>query len=251
MLIMVSAFSISAIQFGGKVAGDSNRIFIEDNADVLTDAEEKEVLELFYKVYDASGMPITLYTEDFSWKNHYTSLEVYSEELYYRLGYEEDAMVILFTTNNDVTFYDWKYDIYCGDDTIRCLSDAAFDKLLSNFQKGMAGQNLADALDYAWGLSMDDLARTTINWSQTPVVMFLLAFYGIFYAVILSGTRKQNEAYRYFKNNPDKITKEPMTLYSVCPSCAAPNETQSETCLYCGTLLKISDGNVKFVRPDM
>ena len=40
-----------------------------------------------------------------------------------------------------------------------------------------------------------------------------------------------------------------MTLYSECPSCGASNTAQSETCSYCGTLLKIGDGNVKFVGP--
>ncbi len=251
MLIMIGGFAISMIEFGGKVSGDSSRIFIEDNADVLTSAEEEEVLELLHNVYEASGMPVTLYTDDFTWKEHYSSLEVYSEELYYKLSFDEDAMVILFTTNNNSEFYEWEYDMYCGDDTVKCLSDANFDKLLSNFQKGMARQNLAEALDYSWNSVLDDLGHATINWVGAPMLILLLAFYGIFYVAILSGTKKQNEAYRYFKDNPEKLSQEPMTLYSVCPGCNASNETQSETCAYCGTLLKINDGNVTYVRPDM
>ena len=44
----------------------------------MTDNEEQEVLALLQDVYDASGMPVTVYTDDFSWKEHYDSLEVHS-----------------------------------------------------------------------------------------------------------------------------------------------------------------------------
>lgn len=246
---MVGSFGSMIFDFGGKVSGDSGRIFIDDNANVLTDNEEQEILELLKDVYDASGMPVTVYTDDFSWKNHYDSLSDYSEELYYRIGYDEDAMIILFTVGNNNGFYDWEYDMYCGDDTTKCLSDAAFDKLLDNFQKGMANQNLAKALDYAWNSVMDDLAKIRVNWSAMPILVFIALFYGVFYAAILGGTKKKNGAYRYFKENPDKLSNKPMTLYSDCPNCGASNAMQSEVCSYCGSLLKISDTNIKFVKP--
>lgn len=250
MIVMLSAFSFMLVDFGGKVNGDKSRIFIEDKADLLMASEEREVLNLFQEVYDASGMPVTLYTDDFSWKEHYKSLEVYSEELYYRIGLDEDAMLILFTADMSGDFYDWEYDMYCGDDTVKCFSDAAFDTLLSNFQKAMAQQNLAKALDYGWNSVIDDMGKTKIRWEGAPGLLFLVAFYGIFYFAILKGTGKQNAAYRYFKENPDKLSMQPMTLYSACPSCGAPNETEGTTCRYCGTLLKVQDGNVTYVRPE-
>lgn len=249
MLIMLGGFGSTIINFGSKLSGNTERIYIQDNANVLTDNEEQEVLGLLKDIYNTSGMPVTVYTDDFSWKEHYDELSVYSEELYYRIGYDEDSMIILFTVDNNNDFYDWEYDIYCGDDTIKCLSDAAFDKLLDNFQKGMANQNLARALNYAWDSVMDDLAKTKVNWAEAPILLFILAFYSVFYIAILSGTKKQNDAYRYFKKNPEKLSNTPMTLYSLCPKCGAPNTTQSETCPYCGTLLKIADENVKFVNP--
>lgn len=247
MLIMLAAFGSTLISFGSKVSGNPDRIYIEDTANVLSDQEEQDVLELLKDVYDASGMPVTVYTDDFSWKNHYDSLEIYSEELYYGIGFDEDAMIILFTVDNTNDFCDWEYDIYCGDDTTKCLSDATFDTLLDNFQKGMASQDLAKALDYAWNSVMGDLAKTRIYWSQLPALIFILLFYAIFYIAILGGTRKQNAAYKYFKANPEKLSDAPMTLYSDCPSCGASNAAQNEVCPYCGGLLKISDGNTKFV----
>ncbi|MGN0316661.1 MAG: TPM domain-containing protein [Lachnospira sp.] len=248
MLIMVCGFMSSMINIGGKVSGNPKRIYIQDRADLMTDAEEQEVLKLLEEVYDKSGMPVAVYTETFEWKMHYSSLEVYSEELYYAYGHDETAMVIVFSAQDKDGFLDWEYDMYCGDDTTKCMSDDTFDKLLKNFHKGMAGQNLADALQYAWNSVMDDLAKTTINWPMAPIILFLLCFYGLFYWGILGGTKKQNDAYRYFKQNPDKLSNVTMTLYSECPGCGAPNTAQSEVCPYCGGLLKISDAKVKYVK---
>ena len=251
MLIMVGAFGSTIIDFGSKVSGNPDRIYIEDKANILTADEEQDILRLLQEVYDESGMPVTVYTDDFGWKKYYDSLEVYSEELYYGMGFDEDAMIVLFTADNSNGFYDWEYDMYCGDETTKCLSDGVLDRLLENFQKGMANQNLAEALDYAWNSVMADLAKTKVNWSMIPIVLFLVFFYGIFYVAIFGGTKKQNDAYRYFRQNPDKLSNEPMTLYSTCPNCGAPNTMQDEVCSYCGSLLKISDGNVKFVKPKM
>ena len=82
---------------------------------------------------------------------------------------------------------------------------------------------------------------------KVPALIFILFFYAIFYIAILGGTRKQNAAYKYFKANPEKLSNAPMTLFSDCPSCGASNAAQNEVCPYCGGLLKISDGNKKFV----
>jgi len=249
MCVMLSGFVGSGIHFGGKVNGEISRIGIEDNADILSVEEEMAIIKTFQKVYDASGMPITLYTDDFSWMNHYNSLEVYSEELYYSMGFEEDAMVILFTAEDLDGFYDWEYDMYCGDDTEKCFSDDAFDTVLANFQKAMAQEDLVKALDYAWNSVMDDLGKMSIDWTILPIGLMILAFYSIFYIVIIGSLKKNKDANEYFKNNPDKLSYTPMTLYSACPNCGASNITQDTNCKYCGTLLKKSEGNINYVDP--
>ncbi len=216
MCAMIFGMVGSTVFLGKKVEGDVNRIFIEDRANVLSTAEEREVMELFERVYDKSGMPITLYTDDFDWKNHYYSLEAYSEELYYKISYDEDAMLILFTTEEFDDFVDWEYDMYCGDDTIKCFSDESFDELLENFQKAMSRQDLAEALDYAWNSVIDDLAEIKIGPDAVITVVILLAFYSIFYIAIISGVKKQNEAYRYFRDNPGELSSD--TAYAGAPT---------------------------------
>ena len=250
MLIMVPGMMRSFIEFGSKIDGDASRILIDDKADLLTEAEEEEVMELFYQVYDKSGMPVALYTDDFSWKNHYDYLVNYSEALYYQTSFDEDAMVILVVADESDGFFDWECDLYRGRDTTQCLSADSLDTLRINFRKAMARQNVAEALEYAWNSVMNDLAETVVNWIGIPAGALLIAFYGVFYVAILGDIGKKSAAYRYFKENPQQLSMEPMTLYSVCPNCGASNVTQSTTCAYCGSLLKVRDGNVHFVRPE-
>lgn len=249
MFVMLSGFSSDFIHFGKKVHGNADRIYIVDEANALTAAEEEQVLELLHEVYEKSGMPVTVYTDDFEWRDHYASIETYSEELYYNIGLDEDAMILLYTTDNSDDYYDYEYDFYCGDDTVDCLSDASFDTLIDNFHKGMSGLNLYDAIDYSFHSIMDDLAVFKINWIGAPSILMLLAFYSIFYISILKSVTQKNAAYRYFKEHPESFSSEPMTLYSTCPNCGAPNSEQSEVCPYCNGLLKISDGKMKFVPP--
>ena len=249
MCVMVGIFSLFLFDLGGKVNGNASRIFIEDNSNLLSEEQEKDVIELFNKVYDKSGMPITLYTENFDWRDHYNSIEIYSEELYYKLGMEEDAMVILFTSEDIDGFWDWEYVMYCGDKTINCFSNEEFDTLLSNFQKSMAKGDLAYALDYSWNSVIDQMGEGDgkLNLEMLPVIIGLLIFYSVFYICIFAGVRRKNRIYKYFQENPDKLSMTPMTLYSECPNCGAPNTSQTETCSYCGSLLKIEDGTKKFV----
>lgn len=249
IFIIAAAMFSSTIHFGSKLHGDVKRIQIVDTANVFTTEEAAKTEALLREIYQASGMPVTIYTDTFDWKQYYTSIEVYSEELYYQMGFEEDAMIILFTTDNNSTFYNWEYDMYCGDETIACLSDQAFNTLLDNFQKGMANQNLYQALEFSWNSIMDDLGKTSVDWTVLSIALPFLILIIMFYIPMLSSVKLTNDAYRYFKENPNQYDTTPMTLYSECPSCGASNTEQNETCSYCGTLLKISDTNVTFINP--
>ena len=205
MFLMVGGFTFSLVSFGGKVNGNQDRIFIEDKIDILTSNEEAGLIKLFEEVYEESGMPVTLYTDDFSWKNRYNSLAVYSEELYYKIGLDEDAMIILFTADDVGEFWDWEYDMYCGDDTIKCISDETFDRLLSNFQKAMAKEDLFAALTYSWNSVIDDLAKTTVATEALFIFPFFVFIYGTFYVVLLRDVIKNNAAYKYFKEHPEEL----------------------------------------------
>lgn len=236
MLLIIMESALSIVHSGGKVNGNPSRMVIKDTIDLLTAEEEQRVLELFDQVYSKSGMPITLYTDDMEWKDKYSSIEVYSEELYYAMGIEENAMIILFTY--DGTF-DWVYDMYCGDDTIKCLSDNAFNKLIDNFQKGMAGQDLCYALDYSLNSIMDDLAEKYVDSAGLPVLFFIIFYYLFIFAVLYSSYSEEKRAYKYFQENPEKVDNTPMLVKNECPSCGAHNTNLLEVCEYCGSVLKM------------
>ena len=52
MILMVGGFTVCMVDFGSKVNGNQNRIFIEDRIDLLEDDEEKVLIRLFEKVYE-------------------------------------------------------------------------------------------------------------------------------------------------------------------------------------------------------
>ena len=195
----------------GKVNGPINRIDIVDNEDILTQEEETKLLTLFKNVYDKSGMPITLYTDDFSWKNKYfgtnelTPIQEYSEDLYYDLGSTEDSMVILFTSETINDFEDWEYDFYCGNDTIKCLSDNSFDKLINTFHKSLASKNLCDSLIYSWEKILPELGEQKQDTSLLFIVPFLVIFYLVSFIALFMDIKQTNEAYEYFQKNPSLL----------------------------------------------
>lgn len=223
--MLLAMYIITSSMFLGskKVHGDVNRIFIEDSANILTGAEEQKILEVFREVYDTSGMPITLYTDDFEWKRRYRSLEAYSEELYYKIGMDEDAMLILFTQERTDGFTDWEYDMYCGDDTIKCFSDRAFNILLDNFQKSMSRQNLAEALRYSWNSVMGDLASFKFSWDVVSEIVIFIGVYAILYIVTFGPIKKQADAYEYFKSNPDKLSSKILCSDDLSPTTKSDN----------------------------
>ncbi len=248
-ILMCSLIYTVASEFifsGEKIDGNSNRIFIVDNANALTTSEEDQVIDLLQKVYQKSGMPVTVYTEDFSWREHYSSIEAYSEKLYYEIGLDESSMILLYTTDNSDDFYDFEYDIYRGDDTIACLSDRSFNKLIDNFQKGMTGLKLYDAIEYSFGSVMDELATKFVDPALFPAIALILFACGISYIYQIVNIVKKNAAYKHHK---EQLAYQPMALYNKCPNCGAPNSEQKEVCSYCNSLLKIRDKKVKFVSP--
>ena len=236
LLPMMVSMTASGIIIGEKVNGNPDRIVIQDTIDLLTPGEEQKLLTLFDTVYAKSGMPVTLYTDDMEWKDKYSSIEVYSEEVYYGMGTEENAMIILFTY--DGTF-DWVYDIYCGDDTIKCLSDSSFDTLIDNLQKGMAGQNLCDALEFSFNSIMGDLAETYVDTNAFLAAGMGIAFYCLFVGIMYCSCAKDWKAYKYFKENRNQMDDTPMSVKYECSSCGAHNTNLSEVCEYCGTVLKL------------
>ena len=252
-LAMITSMTIfsgsSIISIGGKVDGNPQRIKIIDEIDLLTPSEEEKTLSLLHQVYEKSGMPVTIITDDFEWKQNYSDIQIYSEELYYAMGMEETAMVILFTREDIGSFTDWEFDIYCGDDTVRCLSDDTFDPLVSSFYKSMANQDLYYALDYSWNTIMEELAKKTFPSFLLYIILFYAVILFIIFKISFSINKKRKHAEKYFHEHPEMLNNQPMTLYSECPGCGAQNTTMSETCSYCGSVLKLTDGNITFVKP--
>jgi len=195
----------NAVHIGKKVNGAESRIFIEDNMDLMTPTEEEKALKLFEKVYDKSGMPITLVTDNFDYMYVSDTIEIHSEKLYYERGLDEDSMLIFFASN-PLDSSIWTYDMYCGDNTVDCMTDATFDKLISQFQKGLYNETLYDALEYSINSIYDELAETVVDKEVVIVCIALVLFYSLFFIGFVFSGKNRRGAERYFKEHPEAVT---------------------------------------------
>lgn len=237
-------------QIGFKINGDRELIAVYDNIDILSSREEKELVSLFEKVYDKTGMPIMLFTEPKSELEKYDSIEEFSEELLYSHTDDENTMVIVYARNSSGL----DYDFCAGNNTIWCLSNKTFDELFSAFHNKKMSEPLAYSLDYAWNKVMDDLATTKIDPIGIVVFVNVALFYGFFLIVLILPMIKSKQAQKYFEKNPDKLEMKPMKLNTQntqpvqpaqiaqqilprCYNCGARNENNSTKCPYCNSSL--------------
>lgn len=261
ILTIYTIFSLTKLflflDFSGneKIEGDISHIIIEDNAKVLNNKQEIELIDLFYEIYDKTGMPITLYTATYDWKNHYNSIENYSKELYYQIDIDENSMLILFTVDKGPGYAEietpiiytpqWDFYIYRGKNTTKCLSyDECYD-FKYEFKNAMNryDKDLAFSIKQAWNSIKDGIETPNIDVQNIFYILFTIIVYILFCWIILyvANFRRNYYMYKYFKENPDKLSTKLMTVYNECPNCKASNESQAETCLFCGFLLKLKD----------
>lgn len=233
------AVILSSIHMEHKLDGSKNFICVEDTIDLLTDEEEARIIEIFEKVYEKSGMPVMLYVDDDEWKNYYNSIEVCSESLYYSLSDDEAGMLIYFSSAWSGDFWDWEYDCYCADDTIKCFSDQTFNLFLNSFQKKMAKGNLADTVEFAWNRVYNDLAKSTVDWMGVLFILPFICVGGILLFASIADIFNSKSRADYFKKHPEIISAPRMMVYPECPKCGAPNSEKKDVCEYCGTVLEL------------
>ena len=224
-----------------KVSGNLDNIYIIDKIDIFTSDEESELIDLAKDVYNKSGMPIAICTDDFSYKENYTSIEAYSEDLYYTKCSDEDSMIILYTEEyTSDTFKDWDFDIYCGDDTIDCLSGSKFDTLISKINTNIRSNNHSGYEGIKAGLNYlsSDIRKLDIPLSLLLVIVGTISL--MFIPALISEIKKYKncaDAYNYFKENSSDLNKKISVLLE-CPSCGASNNGEKTHCEYCGRILK-------------
>ena len=216
MVGMFIGLSAALISVGEKVNGDRANIYILDQAELLSEYEEREILSLFESVYEKSGMPVALVTDTFNWRDRFESIEACSEYWYYTQTMDEDAMVVFFAVDYPIEYTDWEFDIYCGDETVKCLSDDLFYRLVESLRKAAYSRALCEALTLSFTTTIDEMgASRLVGVSILAIVPFLLICYSLFYFAILRGRRANKDALRYFQEHPESLSRAPMTAADV------------------------------------
>ena len=245
--LLIITFIVLTVNVGTKVNGDASKIRIVDNVDCMSNKEEAALLQVLSEVYEKSGMPVCVYTSDFSYKEHYLSIEAYSEDLYREYFNDLNSMLVCYTEETVDGFDDWNFDVFCEDGTYACLNDVTFDKLIDTMHNGFYDGNVAETIAQSFNIIKPDLATTTIDWYLLPVLLLFLCTICRSYLTEVFNFIKNKQAVCYFNNNPEKFGKKKMLIHSNCPNCGAPNTKGLEYCKYCDSLLVAETSEVKYV----
>lgn len=262
-----AAAGSSANQTAGAAA--DSMVMLEDNADIFTEAEEKDIRTELQKFYDKTGIIPYAETEfNSEWETNYISLENYAYEQYVSRFSDEKHFLVLYTQPAQITrdFTDWHWWAVKGDDTAKMITPSHFARFQKTFQdalyktgKSTDGDSstiaaaykkaFAEAADYmlkpsltAGSMNVNDEAvdlntaagmRTYLMFTGIFGLVFVLApVLGIILTIRSHLKRREEDI--YLRNNPEKAPEKLKNVYAICPCCNAPNPQMKTICPYCG-----------------
>ena len=118
-------------------------IVIEDNADLMSSSEEKELKKELNEFLDKTGIApsvVTVNNED--WMGEYKNLEKYSYDLYLDMFEDEKHWLIVYSepVTPDEEFNDWYWEGMQGDDTDSVLTRSKTSVFNSALQKKLTAR---------------------------------------------------------------------------------------------------------------
>lgn len=213
-------------------------IIIEDNAGIITRAEEKELMKELEEFQDLTGITpafYTVYNED--WTKKYKKLEYYAYDLYVDEFEDEKHWLIVYSEpkNPDQYFNDWYWEGMQGDDTDSILSRKKTEIFNSSFQKNLLKRDKMTVAEALTG-SFDDFNKVVMtknkdDWMMTVVFGIVsLVANGAGVLFIVFGVRSRKQKKTAFECN-DEVIRQAKCEYcggvyivghhTNCPHCQA------------------------------
>ena len=243
-LIAIGAFMLLGVGvaiFAGfhnphKIATDyATTMLVQDNTDVLTDAEENRLKATFQEFFDASGIcPSFVSVENSTWKGHYASLNGYAYDKYLALFKDESHWLIVYSDDGNKT--NWAFEGMQGNNTDPVLSGRVTDRFNSYLYNSLSSStSVGDAVDGAFHAIMPTMMESYFGL-DTPMIIFVVAWEGILsvlFVVTLVGAIRGKGLKTATKIDGDVVRK-------TCPCCG--NEYAEGTvtmCPKCGKQLSV------------
>lgn len=213
------------------------QIVIADNIDVITEAEEADLIIKLREFQKTTGItPAILTVKNEDWKPHYDSLENYAYDYYVNAFTDESHWLIVYSSDGGIKFDDWYWEGMQGDSTDTIINSDVSDNFNDVMQKELTARTrytVKDAIFDSFSAILPGIMDKTIDL-EFVVYMFIIVVVVI--AMCLSHilhiikANKQSNSYvcKTAKEQPLEDTCDYCGgvyvhgIHTSCPHCGAP-----------------------------
>ena len=211
--------------------------YINDQTDVLTNAEEAELASLFIKINEKTGVMPALVTVE---GKYY--LEDYVLDYYINTWEDESHLLIAYSAKAGTAKTNWSFEIAQGYDTDDIFYDSFKERyLLSTLTNALdSDKTVGESFIYTFNTLYPELLKSDF-YVPTDEIIFLVvweAFIGIFAAAVISSYVKE-KAMQKAEELPEGTSVE----LKKCPNCGTSYyKGVNDHCHKCGRSFLEDDG---------
>lgn len=240
---------LSSITYVTKIDDTSydSIIRIEDNIDVMTDAQEIELSDTLEAFKQKTGIACSVITvHNSEWKDYYTGLENYAYDLYVNHWSDEKHWLFVYSQPEDVDtiqFNDWYWEGMMGYDTEDILTDTVTESFNDDVHKYLLQTDVSVA--GAFDTAMKDLTESIkVNHIAVDPGMLMPACIWLLMCVVflfgsigplLKSGKQEKQQIKTLHETGIPVSETPLEdtcdycgglfihgVHTSCPHCAAP-----------------------------
>ncbi|SCW30057.1 hypothetical protein SAMN02910456_00386 [Ruminococcaceae bacterium YRB3002] len=192
---------ISAFHYPSKIKMNyDTKIVIQDDADLMTDEEEEELMESLEAFQKETGItPAVFTTHHEDWKKKNKTLEKYAYNLYVSEFKDEKHWLIVYSEpeHPDEDYVDWRWEGMQGDRTDSILTEKVtktFNKRLQNNLLKPDKYTVAEAIGDAFDRFTPHVMDSYIQWGMLIVVpAFCIGVTGVIIFVVINDSKQRKK----------------------------------------------------------
>ena len=213
------------------------KIIIKDEANIISDEEEKYLLSALRKFYNKTGItPAVITVNNETWKKEYRDLEKYAYDRYLEEFDDEKHWLIIYSepVDKDPGFNDWYWEGMQGNNTDSILTTNETNKFNKRLQKNLLKADKftpAEAIEDAFNSFSSHVMDQYVDFKLMIASAVLSVFFILPLAGLLIFAIKKNKMYKYAFKCPESVVMQAKCSYcggtyivghhTHCPYCQA------------------------------
>ena len=237
VLFCILSFSWSVITPSKLEMDYDTEIVIDDNIDIMTEAEESDLTAKLKEFQDITGItPAILTVKNKKWESHYDSLENYAYDYYVNAFSDECHWLIVYSTDGGTEFEDWHWEGMQGDLTDNIITSEVSDHFNDVMQKEVTARTrytVKDAIYDSFSAILPGIMNKSIDWENVVMtIIFAIIMIGLCISYIFDIIKAKKQSHSYVCKTAEEDPLEDTCEYCggvyvhgihiSCPHCGAP-----------------------------